>query len=251
MCKTVLVLYFLGIQSVLYAQEKVKALPLAYKTTWAVGITSNSNSGLVGGLAVRHSILQTSNWRGTVLYRYFNLEVVNVKDPQENRIQTTGDSFISDKQNSFLVTRAHWGREVAFLRQPTEDGVQLTGAIAIGPSVGLTKPYYIQYRDPSSQIVTEIPYDPLHSTLNQDNIVGSGSPLKGFNQATIYPGANVKLGVIAELAAFPEGSVGLEVGGLLEYMPGNVIILASKGSLHLFPSGYITFFVAFKRTPRK
>jgi hypothetical protein len=216
----------------------------SYQSEFAYGVNLNTNAGLIGGLLLKNSRKITNN-----MYHYFYLEVVNVKHAKEYR-QTnpyTGNLFTLGKQNYLFVFRPQYGREFVLFRKAPEEGVQINGILAAGPSIGVVKPYYIQYQFTSNDI-RSVPYDPrIHTSI--DRILGSGSFFEGFDQAKFRIGASIKAAASFELGTFRNSVTGFEVGLLAEIFSQNVPIMAPSfaNNQNIFTSGYVNIFFGSRR----
>jgi len=217
-----------------------------YNSVTTYGVTTNTNSGILGGFAFRHSKVLPSLFRGKRQFRYLAVEVVNVKHPKEVQAQTnfTGARFIVGKQNYFFVIRPQYGREIALFTRTADEGIAINGILAAGPSIGLLKPYYIQYQFRPGQIRAE-QYDP--SRHDQSLIIGAGSFFQGFERSKINPGLNVKAAVAFELSAFRNNLTGLEIGFLAEGFANEAVIMPFATNRRLFTSGYMTLYFGNKK----
>ena len=69
----------------LFAQRraKIEEDDDSYKTFTSAGLTTNTNSGILGGVVFRQSSAISSKLWGKNQYRYIAVELVNVKHPKE------------------------------------------------------------------------------------------------------------------------------------------------------------------------
>ncbi|MGB3616904.1 MAG: hypothetical protein WBA12_02200, partial [Catalinimonas sp.] len=112
-----------------------------YKEEIGYGLTTNTNSSLVGGIMFKYAKARTPRQ-----YVRYGIEIVNIKHPKERRNQQGFQgSYIEAKANYLFALRPHYGREFVLFRKAPEDGVQLNFYAAAGPSIGLVKPYYVRY----------------------------------------------------------------------------------------------------------
>lgn len=210
------------------------------------GITTNTNSGLLGGFMFRHSTLLNKPLFGKSQYRYLGLEIVNVRHPKElAQSSNTGARFTLGKQNYLFVVRPQYGREVILSNRSEDEGISINGILAIGASIGILKPYYIQYQVRPGVVRTEA-YDPVKHT-DAGNILGGGSLLQGFGSASIVPGINAKMAFSFELSSFRNSVTGVEVGFLTELFGRTPIIIPSAENQSLFTAGYVTLFFGNKK----
>ena len=101
-----------------YAQRKSSSIPSEKKSDskkedykmFAYGVTTNTNSGLLGGFVVRHS-KAVGTFKGSPMHRYIALEAVNIKNPKEKSEPTSiANRFIFGKVNYLFSLRPEYGR---------------------------------------------------------------------------------------------------------------------------------------------
>ncbi len=79
-----------------------------YNSEFTWGINKNSYGGLIGGFA-----LKKANKIGKKLFETFGLEIMNVKNPHEVRMQAaSGNYFIYGKSNYLYALRLQYGRDL-------------------------------------------------------------------------------------------------------------------------------------------
>lgn len=236
----------------LYAQRRTKAEENdeSYKSFTSVGITTNTNSGILGGAVFRQSSALSSKLFDKNQYRYLSVEVVNVKHPKEISQQdfVTGARLVLGKQNYLFVVRPEYGRELTLFNRHEDEGISISGILAAGPSIGLEKPYMVQFQTSDGRVVTE-PFDPVkHSSGSQTTgIIGAGSFFQGFGQTKIVPGLHVKTAMSFELSAFRENVTGVEIGFVAEAFTRKIQIMAFAENRSVYTSGYITLYFGSKK----
>ncbi|WP_247233249.1 hypothetical protein [Telluribacter sp. SYSU D00476] len=218
-----------------------------YNSVSSIGITTNTNSGILGGFVYRHSKALPTLLKGKHQFRYLALELVNVKHPKELASQNfiTGSRFTYGKQNYLFVLRPEYGREVMFFNRHSDEGISISGIVAAGPSIGLEKPYVIQFQSRPGVIVSE-PYDPVRHAQTE-LIVGSGSFFQGFDKTKIVPGLHLKTALSFELSAFRDNMTGLEIGFLAEAFSRQIMIMPFAQNRSFFTSGYVTLYFGNKK----
>src|SRR5688500_9329129 len=114
-----------------------------YQTEFTWGINKNSYGGLIGGFVFKKA--RKLNDR---LLETYGLEVMNVKHPQEIRknSQSTGNFFIYGKSNYLYALRLQYGRDLILFKKAPQQGVEIKAVAAIGPTIGVVAPYYIELR---------------------------------------------------------------------------------------------------------
>jgi hypothetical protein len=216
-----------------------------FKSILSFGLTSNTNSGLLGGIMVRDEFLINNNAFHRQ-FHYLNLEIVNVNHYRESTSNGlgSGSGYVYGKQNYLFAIRPQYGREINVFRKSSEGGVNINAILAGGPTIGVLKPYYIQVAYGRGNYRDEI-FDPTKHTLN--NIVGSGGFFEGLGNSQIVPGVNLKAALNFELDAFRQSNISLEIGFLAEAYSKQVNIMALTENRNLFTSGYVTIFFGGKK----
>lgn len=216
-----------------------------FKSVLSFGLTTNTNSGLLGGVAVRKEIIINNNALRRQ-FHYFNFEIVSVNHYREStsNVGGNGSGYVYGKQNYLFAIRPQYGREINLFRKSSEGGVNVNGIIAGGPTIGLLKPYYVQVFYGRGTVRDEI-FDSKKHTPN--NIAGSGGFFEGLGEATVVPGVNLKAALNFELDAFRQSNISLEIGFLAEAYTQKVNIMALSENRNLFTSGYITVFFGGKK----
>jgi hypothetical protein len=214
-----------------------------FKSILSFGLTTNTNSGLLGGLMARKEILINNNSLHRQ-FHYFNLEIVTVNHYRENtsNVNGNGSGFVYGKQNYLFAIRPQYGREINLFRKSSEGGVNINGILAGGPTIGLLKPYYLQVSYGRGIVRDEV-FDPT----GKQNIIGSGGFFDGISEAKFVPGINLKAALNFELDAFRQSNISLEIGFLAEAYTQKVNIMALAENRNVFTSGYVTVFFGGKK----
>lgn len=208
------------------------------------GINKNTNGGLIGGVIFKYSIALKPT-----IFQSFGLELMNVKHPKEVRyVNYNGNSYILGKQNYLYSVRLQYGREKIFFKKAHQQGVQVSGILAVGPTIGVVAPYYVErvIRRGQSQIVnTEVvPYTPA---ISSSDIVGTGGIFQGLDESDIKIGANLKASISFEFGTFKNSVSGFEAGFLLEAFPNEIILVPAADNRKVFTSAFITILFGTRR----
>lgn len=233
--------FFLSLFHSVNAQEYLRYE--SYKSQIIGGVNLNTNAGLIGGVMFRYNrhIIRHQ-------FHYFSLETTNVKHPKESLIlvDKTGNIYTFNKANFFFPVRLQYGREFLLFQPAEEEGVEINLILAGGLSLGIVKPYMIEYDYGG---ITKIePYDP--DKTNQ--IIGKGPLLSGFDKSKIVPGANIKAGLSIEFAQFRTNVTGIEVGFLLESYTSKIEMMKTRVNTEQpqnfsnFTSVYLNIFFGFR-----
>jgi len=224
-----------------------------YPTETTFGITTNTNSGIVGGFVFRQSKLLSNKLFGMPQYRYLSIELVNVKHPKEiqSSINSIGSRYIDGKENYLFVLRPQYGREVKLFQRTNDEGIAVSGIVAAGPSLGIIKPYYLEVT--TGNTTRTVPAS--QAMVTGEAVTGAGGFFQGLGESKLTVGLNLKAALSFELSAFRNNTTGVEVGFLAEIFPSKVVLIPNRsltgnredGNRNFFTSGYITLFFGSKK----
>jgi hypothetical protein len=209
---------------------------LNYTKEISVGITKATNSGLIGGVVFKYSIHHRNS-----AFHYIGAEIVNIKHPKEERYYSfTGNTYIYGKSNYLYAIRGQYGRDWILFRKAPQQGVQVNLITAIGPTLGIVAPYYIEYMGNDGMIVTE-QYDATRHQ-NRENILGTGGLLQGFGQSDIVMGLNWKGSLAFEFGSKRRKVFGLELGFMIEAYSKQIPIIPTAENYSIFPNAFLTLY---------
>lgn len=208
-----------------------------YKREFIWGGTKATNSGLIGGLILRYGMKLDER-----KYHHVALEAVNIKHPQERRDFRSTGTFIRGKINYLYSVRLMYGREWMMFKKAPQQGVQISGIIAAGPSIGLEAPYYVSYS--TDQGIVKVQY---HPDLYEEYIRSSTAILQSIGNSKLVPGINAKSSLSFEFGAFKSNVVGVETGFMLEAYSRGITILANEQNPRMFtrsvfPNAFVTLY---------
>lgn len=153
---------------------------------------------------------------------YYQLSVGYIKNPKETRSNITssnfsiGRSFIFGKQNTLLKTNLLIGGKKYLTEKDAIKGVAVGISYAIGPELGLLKPYYLDYFSALDRVgkVNYIKYstETAEQFLDISKINGAAPFSQGLKEIKIQPGVHAKFGLHFDWGAFDEYVRALEVG---------------------------------------
>ncbi len=213
----------------------------------AYGLSTNTNSSLIGGLIVRHSS-SVGSYKKYPMNRYLAAEIINYKHPKEKTVTSNiANRFIYGKTNYFLSFRPQIGREVLFFKKNGEEGLGVSVILAGGPSLGIQKPYLIKYDQNGRGAVEVVQFDPI--IHKPGNIQGSAGifnqPFRGIK---FIPGIHLKLAANFDIHTFGDNLTGFEVGITSEVFQNKPEILSNQVSSNsqFFTSGYLTIYLGNK-----
>ncbi len=228
----------LFMSSGLYAQTRPTE---NYSSEIIYGVNKNTNGGLIGGFIFRYNRVKSEK-----LTESFGLELSNVKHPKEVRYTTfIGNSYIWGKQNYLYSIRPNYGAEYLLFRKAQKQGVQVSVLGAVGPTIGMVSPYYIEYATGPVTSV-RVPFDPeIHA--NQNNILGNGGLLRGLGESELKIGAHAKAGVNFEFGTFRSNITGIEAGLMVEGFREDIIIIPTAENRNFYSSAYISLYFGWRK----
>lgn len=212
-----------------------------YDREYLLGVNKNTNGGMIGGIS-----LKVGTRIDDSQFAFFGLELTNVKHPKEVRYTTvTGNNYIFGKSNYLYAIRPHYGREVILFKKAPNQGVQVSALGAVGPSIGLISPYFIEYALNRVETVVE-QYDPaVHQS--RFNILGTGRLLEGVGQSELALGGMAKAALYFEFGVFKSNATGLEVGYQVEGFQKKIPLILREQNRQFFQSTYFTLFFGFRK----
>jgi len=208
-----------------------------YQSEFTWGINKNTFGGLIGGFVFKKAYKLNER----VLQTY-GLEIMNVKHPQEQRYhsQSTGNFFIYGKSNYLYALRFQYGRDIILFKKAPQQGVEIKAVFAVGPSLGVVAPYYVETGADAGGIVTlRQQYD---STIRWEEIYGPGRLFEGLGESKIKIGANVKAAINFELGTIKSQVTGFEAGFVLDAYTKEIELVPSAKNYSVFPVLFFTLF---------
>lgn len=216
-----------------------------YNSEFIWGINKNSSGGLIGGF-----VFKKSRKLDDRLFETFGLEIMNVKHSQETRqpARASGNYFIFGKSNYLYSFRLQYGRDYILFDKAPQQGVEIKAVAAIGPSIGIVAPYYIERMVDNSFFVTvHEQYNPNNPEHRFENILGTGNLFEGLGESSLQLGVNLKLGLAFELGTVKSSVTGFELGFLLDSYFNEVILMPTAENKAVFPTVYFTLFYGSRK----
>ena len=181
------------------------------------------------GLSIGANIAQLKSY---YLTRFINFELGEIKHPKEVRqnfdIQPSftgrvSRSFIFGKQNNFWVLRGGLGEKRYFSEKAKRKGLAIGVSYQAGPSIGILKPYYLQFInfvDPGSNLFTysseKFSEDNADKFLDIVQIFGASGFSEGLGEINFQPGAHAKAALHFDWGAFDEFVKAIEAGIMID-----------------------------------
>ncbi len=208
-----------------------------YQSEFIWGVNKNTSGGLIGGLVFKKA--RKLNDR---VLETFGLELMNVKHPQEVRRNSgqTGNYFIYGKSNYLYAVRLQYGRDLILYKKAPQQGVEIKGVFAVGPTLGVVAPYYIEYYPENNGNITL--RKPYNTSIHIDKIAGTGRIFEGLGESKIVPGANFKAAINFELGTIKSQVTGFEAGFLVDVYSKKIEIMPTAKNYSVFPTLFLTLF---------
>jgi hypothetical protein len=226
---------FVSVESLAQTQDSYE-----YNSEFIWGINKNSFGGLIGGFTFKKSRRVSKK-----MFETFGLEIMNVKNPHEVRVQAqSGNYFIFGKTNYLYAIRLQYGRDLVLFTKGPQQGVEVKALFAAGPSIGVVTPYYIQYSDSNNPYYTvNVPY----TDQSFGSIQGTGGLFEGLGESKIQMGGNVKGALNFEIGTGKSQVQGFEVGILLDAYLKKVVLMPSTENYSVYPTVFLTLFFGGRR----
>jgi len=204
---------------------------------------------LTGGVTL-HVLGLGANFRKGVNKTYFNsrifeIEVVSLKHPKQIRLINpyyyNAKSFVYGKLNHVYILRAAYGFKKLLNRKPYWGGIELRVLYMGGVSVAFAKPVYLYFWDETITFIKEEKYNPDNPYHDEEYIYGRAPFVNGLGELKVYPGLFVKAGLNFEFGALNSKIRALEVGGVAEYFPIAIPIMAFNPEQSFVLTFYLNF----------
>jgi hypothetical protein len=207
-----------------------------YQSEFIWGINKNTYGGLIGGF-----VFKKARKLNEKVLETFGLEIMNVKHPQEVRqnSQSTGNFFIFGKSNYLYTLRFQYGRDLIIFKKAPQQGVEIKAVSAIGPSLGIVAPYYIERAADGGFITVREQY---HPGIESTEIYGPGRLFEGLGESKLKLGANLKAALNFELGTTKNQVTGFEAGLLLDAYTSKVVLVPTAKNYAVYPTLFFTFF---------
>jgi len=204
-----------------------------FERQWTLGLHLNTNGW---GLKFRKG--KNLSFR---TQRLWEIEFSTYKASKEykivNQLYSDSKSYVYGKMNYVYFLRGGMGIQHILNMKPYWGGVQLSYLYYGGVTLGLAKPVYLYIISPENTRI-ERKYNP--ATDFTDNIYGRGPFLDGILNSMIYPGIYAKAGLEFEFGTMNQRIQSLEIGGLLDYEPVGIPIMAYNPPQNLFLTLYLS-----------
>jgi hypothetical protein len=165
---------------------------------------------------------------------FWEIETATMHSDKEHKIQNASypdaTAYYFGKLNGMQAFRAGTGFYTMLWRKNNERCVEVDALYAVGISLAVLKPVYLQIIQPTPSpdtfILSSEEYNPLTDT--PENIYGRASVFDGLGQLTFYPGAYARAGLNFDYANRHNTVKSIETGLELDAFLQNVPIMAPE-----------------------
>jgi hypothetical protein len=181
-------------------------------------------------------------------HQMFQLDAVTHKHPQEIKIVNPNIQnprpYVFGKLYRTALVRSGFGLEKALLVRNDWNRLGLYAQWMVGPELAIQRPVFLDiyrtnFNDNTGYISSER-YDPTVHT-SQEEVVGYSNTENGWDEVEYRVGMQSQLSVSMQWAGENGGYKGFRIGGVLDYYPGGLPLMAFAKN----PKSRGTLFVTF------
>lgn len=199
-------------------------------------------SDVMGGLFIHTNGFGASfrrGWRVTgFVNRYLSIDLLSMKHPKEYKTPSIGGNsgYYLGKLNSLTVLRPTFGWSKALYDKEVKRGVRVGYVFLFGPSLGITKPTYLEisHEDLGPESIER--YDPAKH--DAEHIKGRAPWSVGLDKLDIYPGLSTRFGFTFEFSPTDELVRTLEAGAAIDVYGKEIPIMANTYNNQFFLTLY-------------
>jgi hypothetical protein len=204
---------------------------------------------------------QSGKMKTVTKTNWWSIEMGTRKHPKEQRLSTDGGGgggvffgtpLIFGKQNVFLFTKVGFGGQTLLGGKGNKNGVAVSAIYGGGLSLGMLKPYVVNYRDPLDGLTRQGSFRGDNSRtdsliIDPTSVVGSAGFFKGFNEIKFAPGVFAKGAIRFDYGRYNELVSAFQCGFNVEFYSRTMPIMAKNDPKRLF----VNLFVGFEFGRRK
>jgi len=211
-----------------------------YQSEFVWGINKNTAGGLIGGF-----VFKKSRKLSELQLETFGLEIMNVKHPQESRRNSYSGNFFTYGKNNYLYSfRFQYGRDFILFKKAPQQGVEIKAVFAVGPSIGIVAPYYVEWAPSTDFFTIREQWNP---SIPAESILGPGRLFEGLGESSFAFGGNLKAAINFELGTFKSQVTGFEGGFLLDAYLKEIEMVPTAKNYWAYPTLFITFFYGTRK----
>lgn len=177
----------------------------------------------------------------------WEVDVVSLKSPKQiktiNPYFNNAKSYVYGKLNHVYIVRAGLGVKQLLNRKPYWGGIELRFIYYGGFSLALAKPVYLYILNYSAEFDDyTIDIERYNSKIHGlDNIYGRAPFTSGIENTSLHPGLYAKLGLNFEFGEYNSAIKAVELGGVIDFYPFPVTIMAENPVQSVFVTFYLSF----------
>lgn len=179
---------------------------------------------------------------------YWDFDASYIRSLKQQKLSSgylfSSSSFIYGKLNDLLVLRAGYSAERRIYGKPRWGGVEPRWMYGIGASLGLLKPYYYVVAvasNTSGQYEEVLEYQTFEDSNNWIDIIGKAPFKYGLDEIKFRPGVYIKGGMDLEIGASKARAQSIAVGGMVEYFPQGVRLMANNPTDYVFLTLFLSY----------
>ncbi|MBK7692548.1 MAG: hypothetical protein IPK62_01335 [Bacteroidetes bacterium] len=181
------------------------------------------------------------------------LDIAEKRNPKESRTLNENFSVVNPNElkplsykygkiNNFYQLKFGYGNSKPISGRLDKKSVVINWTYAIGLSLGVLKPYYLDLLVPEGNVFVR-KFDKYSEENkiyfldlnNQGTIVGGSSFTKGFNEIKIQPGLALRSGFYFDYSATRKSFLGVEIGASAEFYTKQIpIMINTKNTAYFF-----------------
>ena len=181
------------------------------------------------------------------------LDIAEKRNPKESRTLNENFSVVNPNElkplsykygkiNNFYQLKFGYGNSKPISGRLDKKSVVINCTYAIGLSLGVLKPYYLDLLVPEGNVFVR-KFDKYSEENkiyfldlnNQGTIVGGSSFTKGFNEIKIQPGLALRSGFYFDYSATRKSFLGVEIGASAEFYTKQIpIMINTKNTAYFF-----------------
>jgi len=211
--------------------------------TWAIGLTTATNSGLIGGMNIR-KIWGKRNQNLNVL----NLDLAHIKDYREftSPYSYNGQTYTEGKLNYLFTLRPEFGKEITLLKKASLGGPALKGIFSTGPTLGLQAPYMVDIafssNGPNGNNTISVPMrELLDNKYPSAGVVRESGMFTSIGKSKLVPGWHLKSALNIEFNSEKNSYLAIEAGFIIDIFNNPIEMLNQSTQRPVYTTGYLTF----------
>lgn len=211
--------------------------------TWAIGLSTSTNSGVIGGLNFRN-VWGKKNKSLNVI----NVDLAHIKDYREftSPYSYNGQTYIEGKLNYLYTVRPEYGKEITLLKKASQGGPALKGIFTTGPTIGLQAPYMVDIAYSSNNpignnTISVSMKDLLDNKYPSAGIVRESGMFSSVGKSILVPGWHLKSALNIEFNSEKSSYMAIEVGFIIDVFNNPIEMLNQSTQRPVYTTGYLTF----------